>query len=283
MTGTDQHGLRLRRILVGLDASRESLEALEAAARVAARLQAELTGLFVEDEDLLNLAGLPFAREIALTGDGGRTLNPETVEKDLRQQAAQARRALEDTAKRRSLRWSFRVTRGRAGSELVAAAGDADLVAVGKAVRPLTRRARLGTTARAVTAGTTAAVLLAGGPEVLTHTGRVMTSYDGSGCAKRALALAVRMAHNDGGELSVFLLPGGRPPGVLQQEVVAQSAEQGLDLQFRAVDPAHLPAAIHTEQGGLLVLGADCLPADTDALAGLVEAANCPVLLIRSG
>ena len=38
--------LEVRRILVALDSSRESLEALAAAARIATRMQAELSGLF---------------------------------------------------------------------------------------------------------------------------------------------------------------------------------------------------------------------------------------------
>jgi nucleotide-binding universal stress UspA family protein len=271
----------LRRILVALDSSRESLDALEAAARVAARMQAELTGLFVEDIDLINLAALPFAREIALSGSGGRKLSPESVEKAWKSQAAAARQALENAARQASLRWSFRVTRGRVEAEVMAACGEADLVALGKAIRPLTRRARLGSTARAVTAGAPSAVLLAGGPAPASHSSRVMVSYDGSACARRALALAIRMARNDGGDLAVFLLPGARDRDALQQEVVARTADQGLTLSFRAVAPADLAAAFHLEHGGLLVLGADCLPVDADALAGLVEAANCPVLLIR--
>jgi nucleotide-binding universal stress UspA family protein len=271
----------LRRILVALDSSRESLDALAAAARVAARLQAELSGLFVEDIDLINLAALPFAREIALSGSGGRKLSPESVEKAWKSQAAAARHALENAAKQASLRWTFRVTRGRVEAEVVAASGDVDLVALGKAIRPLTRRARLGSTARAVTAGAPAAVLLAGGPAPASHSSRVMVSYDGSACAKRALALAVRLAKNDGGELAVFLLPGAHARDVLQQEVVARTAEQGLTLSFRAVEPKDLASAFRLEHGGLLVLGADCLPVDADGLAGLVEAANCPVMLIR--
>lgn len=271
----------LRRILVALDSSRESLDALEAAARVAARMHAELTGLFVEDIDLINLAALPFAREIALSGSGGRKLSPESVEKAWKSQAAAARQALENTARQASLRWSFRVTRGRVEAEVMAACGEADLVALGKAIRPLTRRARLGSTARAVTAGAPSAVLLAGGPAPASHSSRVMVSYDGSVCAKRALALAIRMARNDGGDLAVFLLPGAHDRDALQQEVVARTADQGLTLSFRAVEPADLATAFHLEHGGLLVLGAECLPVDADALAGLVEAANCPVLLIR--
>ncbi len=48
-----------RRILVGLDASRQSLQALETAALWAAEMSAELMGLFVEDAGLLDIAALP--------------------------------------------------------------------------------------------------------------------------------------------------------------------------------------------------------------------------------
>ena len=54
----------IRRILVALDASRHSLAALEAASELAEALKAELVGIFVEDVNLLYLAGLPFAREV---------------------------------------------------------------------------------------------------------------------------------------------------------------------------------------------------------------------------
>jgi nucleotide-binding universal stress UspA family protein len=43
----------IRRILVALDASPHSFAALEAAAHLAAHLEAELFGLYVEDENLL--------------------------------------------------------------------------------------------------------------------------------------------------------------------------------------------------------------------------------------
>ena len=56
--------LAIRRILIALDASTHSLAALHAAAEMAANMQAELIGLFVEDENLLHLAGLPFAQEV---------------------------------------------------------------------------------------------------------------------------------------------------------------------------------------------------------------------------
>ena len=77
-----------RRVLVALDSSAASSAALEVAAGVAASQACELSGLFVEDEDLLRLAELPFAREIQLARAMSRTLVPEQLQRDLRAQRA---------------------------------------------------------------------------------------------------------------------------------------------------------------------------------------------------
>ena len=84
-----------RRIAVILDASGHSYPALELALAVAAGLKAEVEGVFVEDADLLRLAGLPFVRDVR-----GATLNEEQVTEDrlqreLRGLARQARQSLE--------------------------------------------------------------------------------------------------------------------------------------------------------------------------------------------
>ncbi len=62
MNGTKQTAIQ--RILLALDASPQSVAALDTATELAGRLGAELTGLFVEDTDLLRMAALPFAAEI---------------------------------------------------------------------------------------------------------------------------------------------------------------------------------------------------------------------------
>jgi hypothetical protein len=54
----------IRRILIALDASPDGLSALETSAWLAARMNAELQGLFVEDESLLRIAEIPLAREV---------------------------------------------------------------------------------------------------------------------------------------------------------------------------------------------------------------------------
>ena len=102
-----------RRVLVALDSSAASGGALEVAAAIAAANACELHGLFVEDQDLLRLAGLPFAREIQLARAMSRTLAPEQLLQDLRAQAGLARAALARQAALHSISWSFQVAQGR--------------------------------------------------------------------------------------------------------------------------------------------------------------------------
>jgi len=52
------------RILVALDATEDSLTSLDLATRLAAKLRAELEGLFVEDINLLRMADLPCTRVV---------------------------------------------------------------------------------------------------------------------------------------------------------------------------------------------------------------------------
>ncbi|OGA29524.1 MAG: hypothetical protein A3I65_06745 [Betaproteobacteria bacterium RIFCSPLOWO2_02_FULL_68_150] len=117
-----------RRIVVLLDASAPGRAALEAAAARAAELDAELVAVFVEDADLLNLAGLPFAREIGIASATGRAMNAGAMERSLRALAEEARRSIESIARRVPLQWSFSIAHGALSEETLSAAAGADLV-----------------------------------------------------------------------------------------------------------------------------------------------------------
>src|SRR5579872_1367450 len=56
-----------KRIVIACDASTENRVAIETGASLAARLNASVHGVFVEDAGLLDLAGLPFARQFSET------------------------------------------------------------------------------------------------------------------------------------------------------------------------------------------------------------------------
>jgi hypothetical protein len=115
----------IRRITV-VQGAMQATRALDALAEAAAALEAELTGLFVEDVELLHFAGLPFAREIGVFS--AQATDVRTMERRLRHQAEEARRALAAAAEGKSLRWSFRIERGSLPAQVRSALADADLV-----------------------------------------------------------------------------------------------------------------------------------------------------------
>jgi len=139
---------RLRRVLVALDPMEQCREALDAAARLAARHHAELVGLFVEDLELLAAAALPSAR---LVGGGGteEPLDAARLEQGLRVWAARARAALAAAAARWQVPAEFRTVRGAVAEQLLAEARAFDLLALGTVARPSKGR-RVGSTARLV-------------------------------------------------------------------------------------------------------------------------------------
>lgn len=120
--------MRIRRIIVGLEPAPRSRAVLEAAAELAVRMEAELVGLFVESQDLLHFAGLPFAREVGFTSATKRALDVESMERALRALAKEAQGTLAAIAERTPVQWSFRVARGSLAAELFAAVEEADLV-----------------------------------------------------------------------------------------------------------------------------------------------------------
>ncbi|MEW5987538.1 MAG: universal stress protein [Chloroflexota bacterium] len=274
--------IAIRRILVALDASTHSLAALEAAVKLAASLKAEIVGLFVEDVNLLRLAGLPFARELRYPL-ASRPLDSGRMEQELRLQAAQARRALVAAAERREVHWSFRVVRGQVTPEVLAAALEADLLTLGRASRSLTRRVRLGSTARAALYETPGSVLLV--QQGLGDHHPVIVTYDGSALAGQALRVAADMARANGGNLLVLLIAGETAVAErLGEEVAERLRPLHVKAEYRRLpraDAASVAEAVRLERGGALVLGGERALWPAEVVQALLDELDCPVLLVR--
>ena len=88
-----------------------SAGAPEAVARLAAEMQAELLGLFIEDVELLRFAALPFAAEVGFPSATRRAMDLVGLERQMRAQADALRRALAVALDPTAVSWSFRVAR----------------------------------------------------------------------------------------------------------------------------------------------------------------------------
>lgn len=241
-----------RRIVVAFDASPGSRAALEAAAGVAARLDADLEGLFVEDEDLLRLAGLPFAR--ALGAGGHRGLDAASMERALREQGERAEQAMARVGRRLAVPWRFRTTRGRVGAELLAAAAGAEVIALGT-VGGVPGPARLGSTTRALLAAGGHSLLLAA-PGARAH-GTVACLFDASPAARRALARAAALAGAGSRRLVVYLAAvQPEEAEVLQRAAAEELSGWPVDVRYRRApmkSPESLARAISSDAPATVV------------------------------
>jgi nucleotide-binding universal stress UspA family protein len=273
----------IRRILVALDASPHSLAALEAAFELADALKAEIVGIFVEDVNLLRLAGLPFAREVGYPSGTDRPLDSVSMERALRIQAGQAREALAGVAARRQVRWSFRVVRGQVAAELLTAAHEADLLALGRASWASSRRVPLGATARVVVSQASRPVLLLQRGHAICQP--VQLVYDGSPGAKRALATAAQLAVLAGSALTVMLVMDAPESGQrLQEEVHARLQAQQVEGRYRRLakpSAEELAQALRTAGGGMLIISTDNPLLGGEGLPTLLDAMDCSVVLVR--
>lgn len=267
-------GPGLRHLLVAFDLSAHSLAALEAAAALAARTGGDLLGLYVEDEDFLRLADLPAARFVDARSAAVRPHDVATMERELRHLAEGARRAIEETARRARVRWSFRVVRGPVPPCVLAEAAHADLVALGRTGHEGHAGRPLGSTARTLVAYAPASVLLLRRGERVAPP--ILVAYDGTDVADRALDLAGRLRGKD--PLCV-LLAAERPDEATALRARAEEAlpAPGSAVRFRGVAPRDLVAAVRGEHAGLLLLPA----APGSALVGRLDEIPCPVLLVR--
>jgi nucleotide-binding universal stress UspA family protein len=280
---TLEHDLAIRRILVALDASTNSLAALEAAAELAANLEAELIGLFVEDVNLLHLAGLPFAHEVRPSSAVRQRMSSDQMEQDLKLQASQARRALEAAAERVKVRWRFNIVRGQVTAAVLEAALEADLLALGRVSRPLSRSQRLGSTARAATAGPCRSVLLMPQNRDLNHP--VLVTYDGSAAAHQALSAAARLARYSGDDLNVLLLSDSLEESrELKNQANEWLAERNVSAEYHWLPQAtvgSLSRLVQAAQNCILVLGGENELLKAESIQELLDHTDCPVMLVR--
>jgi len=270
----------VRRVLVALDPSPHGRAALAEAIALAARQGAEIVGLFVEDEELLRVAGLPFVREFGLCDPRGRPLDLREMERRLRAQAMAMREEMEREAARTRITCTFQVTRGQVATEVIAAGANADVIFVGR-TREQARASRLGSTARAVLSRSRRTVFCVRHRPV---SGRaVVAAYDGSEASGRALRVAADLA-GPGPDGVVILVPAGADVEVMTREALALLGELGKFARVSHID-APTPAALSETAARLdaraVVIGEGACGITPEHAESLADTLDRPVVIVR--
>jgi hypothetical protein len=269
----------IKRVVVPLDAASESRTAIDTAARLAARWRVPLHSVFIEDEELIGLAGLPFARQVTL-GTGLEPLTKDHIEDHFRAFAERAQRELGAAADRHSVKWSFEVARGPLAPDTLG--GEHDFVVAGAATRPIGDHFRTSSRCWSWMAIIARPFLLA--KREWETGGSVFTLLRRGGPqSARTLDIASQIAGFHSGILTVAATPdlAGSDDFAAWVSTLLEGHSLNLQTEFTAAEPAALRQRIIELDCRLLVLEASEEDAQPEELRKLVEHLACDVLIIR--
>jgi hypothetical protein len=256
------------RIWVALDESPRSFAALTAAAGLAAELDAELAGLFVEDINLQHLIGLPFAREFSLLSGAGRPLSRGEVERTWRREAETLQRLLAEAAEALRLRWSFHVARGRVSAEVTTLAQAFDLIVLG---------GRSDTRVLSLYRATPR--MRSTRPE----TGPVLVLFDPASSSTQSLDLGIMLARRSGAELLLLIDADDeaayRSGCAAAQTVLQARRTRGRCVWLSGINGSTLIQAARQEAAGCLVLPDKKRFLHQEGLDRVLDKIECPVVL----
>jgi len=252
----------MSRIAITLDAFEVSAQALEQAVQLAERMGAQLEGIFIEDIDLIQIAGLPYLKEVRSVSRSENVINLQRMEQELRVLARRAERLLSEQAARHHVTWSFRTWRGSIDSDLLAADIEADVFALTRLGAALTR-------SRTLPARCTA----------------VSVMYTGTDASVRALQAAINLATDPDRELNILLPADGDAEAArLQQlatEQVGKAAERVHFIHMADGSLAGLMEILTDTNTAVLILERDNKLLQTPSLKRCLGNLNCPLLVVR--
>jgi len=256
-----------KRIVIALDTDSLSRHAIETAAGLAIALHAELAALFIEDTNLRRLAALPFAMEFGVASAHPRRLDIAALERAFGAQVRQLRRALQDASHGLPLGWTLDVVRG----DLVAVVLDhttmADMLVVGRSRRPGYGGGEPAGRGRA---------------PVPPARHPVFVVYDGSESGVRALEAGQALERTAGVVVAITTQSPERFLALRRQAEAALAAHgQASAVYLRLTDITAVGAEAMRRRAGVVLLPAAGLAGAPRELKRLVEAIDCPVVLVR--
>lgn len=270
----------IERVVVSLDAAADNRGAIETAVRLAAGAKAALHGIFIEDEELLHVAALPFTRQLA-PGIGVQPFTVEATELQLKAVAERVRGELVAAAQRHRVEASFEVVRGGSGAAL-SGVSERDLVVVGALGRPIAGHFR-------IECRCWSSIEIAPGPFLLArHGGAAAGSVivlldDRRPASARLLETAARVAEAGDGALTVICLAAVADATDFTDWLAERLAHFRVRLRVEVApgEPEALRRRIGELGGRLLAFEAGSLDGSAGRLREFVERFACDVLIVR--
>jgi hypothetical protein len=129
---TDADSRHFNRVVVTANLESYLPPAIELAIAIARSNNSGLHGLFIEDLDLLQIAGLPFSSEVSLASGQARVLDSQQVTLGFNARSRHFRRSLLQQAEKSSLPWSYSKARGGKLSKALEESTNAEFLVIGQ-------------------------------------------------------------------------------------------------------------------------------------------------------
>ncbi len=274
--------MNIKRILVAIDASSYSLNALETAVNLAEKLQVDLHGIYIEDSNLLRLAQLPFAREYRFSREKSQKLDTSQMSEQLRLQATLARRHFNESVTKKNINHSFQTLQGTISGELEKAAQDTDILVMGRISRSLMQTSQLGSTAKTAVSDTHASLLLT--HATFDPTKPILLIHDGSNSADNALILAITWGGENGRYNILINSPIDDQAQQIKNKIDAIFQNKQIKGSFRRLHHINLEEiqyALHITQSGMLIVNHNNKQLTKSAINDLLERVECPLLILK--
>ncbi|MGI9406255.1 MAG: hypothetical protein ACR2O4_07780 [Hyphomicrobiaceae bacterium] len=256
--------------------------ALEAAVHLAKAFRFQIESVFVEDQDVLTLADLPFATEISTTGRRTPITDFAEMERTMRLASAALQRSLDQLVQAHAIACEFKTVRGDASRALAQYCDDACFVVMAETFTPsdMLLLRHLIETAK----GLNGALLV--GPQARDTAGPIVMIAEDARSLECLATAAKRVAQErrDGDIVALVL-----SDDVSDQQIADAFATGAADVHYQVVRPkqgARSPSTIarivHQLQGSITVarLGGFLQPGD-GRLSALTNTLATPLLLLR--
>lgn len=272
------------RIFIDLDAAADSERTVSAAATLAAALSAELHGLFIVDESLIDLARLPFSVAIDPNRGTIQEVSPDTMQSAISRREQSSRRTLSAHAERLKVTWQFRSDRGRIVEQLEMVVTPDDYVVLPEPARMEGIAGLL----RKLTdiPDTTRGVLLSGERRPLEADSPVIVLVADPESANQAVSIGIRVSEVMQAPLVFFVISGDSDSA---SRLNAQLTQLDLD-SSRVTIHSFVPGSLDVLYSAIEQLAPRFVVASRDLssttsmedIERLIRAAKAPICLLRS-
>lgn len=269
----------ITRVVIACDPVGENRSSIIAAANLAAGLNVALHGVFVEDETLLHLADMPFARHTGAGGEIFASIDARALQRQFEAHAARIRAALAAAADAQAVAWSFGVVRGPS-TVATLDIGNEDLLVIEAESRPFAGALRFDSRWLAAAFETARPTLLIRSATDAPRDIVALVQKAGPS-AENLIATAAKLAAS-GERMLTVLLAKDAPNGETVQEIVRNaSGKRAVRCRIERLADGSPTLTDAATRGRLLIVDADPAVNDTAALRQILAATRADVLFLR--